>query len=65
MDVKIEPSWGAVLKDEFSKPYFQQIVTFLKTEKAAGKIIYPPGPLIFNAFAQTPFNRVKVVIIGQ
>jgi len=65
MDVKIEASWKAVLKDEFSKPYFQQVVMFLKTEKAAGKTIYPPGPLIFNAFNQTPFNRLKVVIIGQ
>jgi len=65
MDVKIEASWGAVLKNEFTKPYFQQIVTFLKTEKAAGKTIYPPGPLIFNAFNQTPFEKVKVVILGQ
>ena len=65
MDVKIEASWAAVLKPEFSKPYFQQIVTFLKTEKAAGKIIYPPGSLIFNAFYQTPFNKLKVVILGQ
>ena len=65
MDVKIEPSWGAVLKNEFDKPYFQQIVTFLKTEKATGKTIYPPGPLIFNAFNQTPFEKVKVVILGQ
>ena len=65
MDVKIEASWAVVLKNEFTKPYFQQIVTFLKTEKAAGKTIYPPGPLIFNAFNQTPFNKVKVVILGQ
>ncbi len=65
MDVKIEPSWAAVLKNEFTKSYFQQIVTFLKTEKAAGKTIYPPGPLIFNAFNQTPFNKLKVVILGQ
>ena len=65
MNVKIEPSWKAVLKDEFGKPYFQQIVTFLKTEKAAGKTIYPPGPLIFNAFNQTPFGKLKVVILGQ
>lgn len=61
----MEPSWKAVLKNEFTKPYFQQVVTFLKTEKAAGKIIYPPGPLIFNAFNQTPFPKLKVVIIGQ
>ncbi|MBX2925978.1 MAG: uracil-DNA glycosylase [Chitinophagaceae bacterium] len=65
MDVKIEPGWKEVLKEEFSKPYFEQIVLFLKTEKMAGKTIYPPGPLIFNAFGQTPFNEVKVVIIGQ
>lgn len=65
MDVQIHPSWKAVLKDEFSKTYFQQLVTFLKTEKAQGKIIYPPGPLIFNAFNQTPFEKVRVVILGQ
>lgn len=65
MEVKIEASWKEVLKNEFTKPYFQQIVTFLKTEKAAGKIIYPPGSLIFNAFSQTPFTKLKVVILGQ
>ncbi|UAY51098.1 uracil-DNA glycosylase [Ferruginibacter albus] len=65
MDVQIEASWKKVLKDEFTKPYFLEIVTFLKTEKAAGKTIYPPGPLIFNAFNQTTFDKVKVVILGQ
>jgi uracil-DNA glycosylase len=65
MDVHIEASWKHVLKDEFTKPYFLEIVTFLKTEKATGKTIYPPGPLIFNAFNQTHFNNVKVVILGQ
>ncbi len=65
MDVQIEPSWKEVLQQEFTKPYFQQIITFLKTEKASGKIIYPPGGLIFNAFLQTPFNEVKVVVLGQ
>jgi uracil-DNA glycosylase len=65
MEVKIHPSWKAVLKNTFDKPYFQQIVTFLKTEKATGKTIYPPGPLIFHAFNATPFSEVKVVIIGQ
>jgi uracil-DNA glycosylase len=65
MEVKIEASWREVLKNEFTKPYFMQVVTFLKTEKAAGKIIYPPGPLIFNAFNQTPFSKLKVVILGQ
>jgi uracil-DNA glycosylase len=65
MDVKIEPSWKEVLKQEFSKPYFLQIVNFLKTEKSAGKIIYPPGSLIFNAFNTTAFDQVKVVLLGQ
>ena len=65
MDVQIEPSWKERLQHEFTKPYFQQIITFLKTEKASGKIIYPPGDLIFNAFLQTPFNEVKVVILDQ
>ncbi|MCY7421706.1 MAG: uracil-DNA glycosylase [Chitinophagaceae bacterium] len=65
MDVKIEPGWKQALKNEFDRPYFQQVVTFLKIEKAQGKIIYPPGSLIFNAFNRTPFNKVKVVIIGQ
>ncbi len=65
MDVKIEESWKAVLKDEFSKPYFQQIPLHLKTEKTQGKTIYPPGSLIFNAFNTTPFSAIKVVILGQ
>ena len=65
MDVQIHPSWKNVLKEEFTKLYFQQIVTFLKTEKSLGKMIYPPGPLIFNAFNQTPFDKVKVVLLGQ
>ena len=60
MDVKIESSWKEVLKNEFTKPYFQQIVTFLKTEKSAGKIIYPPGALIFNAFNQMPLGTEKL-----
>ncbi len=65
MEVQIEASWKKLLKNEFTKPYFQQVVTFLKTEKAAGKTIYPPGALIFNAFNQTPLDKLKVVIIGQ
>ena len=65
MDVKIEESWKEVLKQEFTKPYFLQSATFLKSEKLAGKTIYPPGPFIFNAFNTTPFDNVKVVIIGQ
>jgi len=65
MDVQMEPTWKAILQEEFAKTYFQQIATFLKMEKSAGKIIYPPGPLIFNAFYRTPFPRVKVVLLGQ
>lgn len=65
MDVKIENSWKEQLQKEFTKPYFLQIVTHLKTEKATGATIYPPGSLIFNAFNTTPFNEVKVVILGQ
>ncbi len=65
MDVKIEATWKEILKDEFSKPYFRQIALHIKTEKSQGKIIYPPGSLIFNAFNITPFDKVKVVILGQ
>ncbi len=65
MDVKIEESWKRVLAPEFEKPYFQDLVRQLHEEKRAGRVIYPPGPLIFNAFNLTPFDKVKVVIIGQ
>jgi uracil-DNA glycosylase len=64
-DVKIEESWKKVLHGEFSKPYFQNIILHLKTEKTQGKTIYPPGPFIFNAFNTTPLSKVKVVILGQ
>lgn len=64
-NVQIEESWKRVLADEFSQPYFAAIKAFLLQEKQAGKTIYPPGPLIFNAFNQTPFDQVKVVILGQ
>ena len=65
MDVKIEASWKEVLKDEFKKPYFKQIAEHLKTEKSQGKTIYPPGSQIFHAFEATPFDQLKVVILGQ
>ena len=65
MDVRINDTWKEVLKPEFSKPYFLEIVNFLRTEKMAGKTIFPPGSLIFNAFNTTPFDKVKVVLIGQ
>lgn len=65
MDVKIDDSWKDVLKNEFTKTYFLEIATFLRTEKMTGKTIYPPGGLIFNAFNLTHFDNVKVVILGQ
>jgi uracil-DNA glycosylase len=65
MDVKIEESWKEILKEEFDKPYFKNIAVHIRTEKEQGKIIYPPGSLIFNAFNTTPFDKVKVVILGQ
>jgi uracil-DNA glycosylase len=64
-NVKIEESWKRTLSAEFEQPYFQVITTFVRQEMAAGKTLYPPGPLMFNAFAQTPFDKVKVVILGQ
>lgn len=64
MEVRIEESWKQVLQSEFDKPYFVDLVQFVKTAYAKGKI-YPPAPLIFNAFDQCSFDDVKVVIIGQ
>lgn len=65
MDVKIEESWKQQLKSEFNKDYFENITAFIKTEKEQGKIIYPPGSLIFNAFEKTPFDKLKVLLLGQ
>lgn len=63
--VTIEPGWKTVLDTEFDKPYFKELASRLHAEKREGVTIYPPGPLIFNAFNKTPFDSVKVVIIGQ
>lgn len=62
---QLDASWQAVIGEEFNKPYMQNLRAFLKQEKANGKIIFPPSPLIFNAFNHTPFDKVRVVIIGQ
>ena len=62
---QLHPSWLAVIGDELEKPYMQALRDFLKVEKAAGKVIYPLSPLIFNAFNHTSFDKVRVVIIGQ
>jgi uracil-DNA glycosylase len=64
MDIKIEASWKAHLKEEFEKPYFADLTSFVKSEYTTQKV-YPPGKLIFNAFEKCPFDRVKVVILGQ
>ncbi|MBO5952263.1 MAG: uracil-DNA glycosylase [Bacteroidaceae bacterium] len=64
MKVKIEESWEKVLQPDFDKPYFNELTDFVRSEYAA-TTIYPPASLIFNAFNLCPFDKVKVVIIGQ
>ena len=64
MNVKIEESWKRQLQDEFEKPYFRQLTDAVREEYQSGTC-YPPGSLIFNAFNLCPFDKVKVVIIGQ
>lgn len=61
---QIEESWANILQEEFEAPYFDALKQFLREEKQK-YTIYPPGNLIFNAFNQTPFNRVKIVLLGQ
>ncbi|GHT11351.1 uracil-DNA glycosylase [Bacteroidia bacterium] len=65
MNVSIESSWKAVLQTEFEQPYFAELTNVIKADKAAGHVIYPPGALIFNAFAQTPWHNLRVVLLGQ
>lgn len=60
----IEETWKKVLWDEFQQPYFAELKQFLLEEKRK-YTVYPPGPMIFNAFNKTPFDKVKVVLIGQ
>ena len=64
MDVKIEESWKRVLGPEFEKKYFVDLTDFVRKAYATGKC-FPPAKLIFNAFNRTPFDKVKVVILGQ
>lgn len=64
-DVHIHPSWRAVLSTEFEQPYFAAIKQYLLQARKEGKKVYPSGKLIFNAFDSTPFEDVKVVILGQ
>lgn len=63
--VQIASSWKVILDSEFKEDYFKQIKSFILNEKAKGKEVYPAGKLMFNAFNLTPFEQVKVVIIGQ
>lgn len=64
MDVKIEPGWKEKLKDEFEEPYFISLTKFVRDEYMTRQV-FPPGNRIFNAFDLCPFDRVKVVILGQ
>ncbi|PZR21868.1 MAG: uracil-DNA glycosylase [Flavobacterium psychrophilum] len=64
MQVNIESSWGEILKDEFDKPYFSNLIDFVKSEYSHATC-YPPGKKIFSAFDHCPFDKVEVVIIGQ
>lgn len=64
MKVKIDESWNNVLQAEWEKPYFYALTNFVR-EEYASKTIYPPGSKIFAAFDRTPFESVKVVILGQ
>jgi len=64
MDVRIEPSWKSELQSEFDKDYFVKLTDFVRNEYKT-KLTFPPSALIFNAFDQCPFDKVKVVIIGQ
>ena len=65
MDVAIDSSWKELLREEFEKEYFLRLAETIKVEKSSGMVIYPRGSHIFNAFNLTPFDKVKVVIIGQ
>jgi len=65
MAINLEPGWLEVLKDEFEKDYMKKLRQFLKDEQQAGQLVYPKNGDIFNAFNTTPFNEVKVVILGQ
>jgi uracil-DNA glycosylase len=63
--IRLEPSWKERLGGYLERPQMRALAEFLRSEKRAGKVLYPPGPEIFNAFAHTPFDKVRVVILGQ
>ena len=64
-NVKLEAGWKAALYEEFEKPYMRELGDFLRSEKAAGKQIYPPGTRIFNALNSTPLAQTKEEVIGK
>ena len=64
-NIQLEPGWLAQLEDEFSSPYMQSLKAFLLAQKQEGRRIFPAGPEYFNALNSTPFDNVKVVILGQ
>jgi len=64
-EIRLDPSWKSRLSDEFGQPYMAALRQFLLERKRRGAVIYPPGDLIFNALNSTPFEAVKVVILGQ
>ncbi|HEY8927873.1 MAG TPA: uracil-DNA glycosylase [Mucilaginibacter sp.] len=65
MAANLEPGWLNILHDEFDKPYMAELRKFLQQEKESGQVVYPRNADIFNAFNTTPFDEVKVVILGQ
>lgn len=64
-NIQLHPSWLAFLSDEFKKDYMKNLKQFLLVEREKGKTIYPPGSQWFTAFNHTPFNEVRIVILGQ
>ncbi|MBS7786823.1 uracil-DNA glycosylase [Flavobacterium sp. CYK-55] len=66
MEIRIEPSWKSVLSNEFEKPYFGKLISFVKAEYSSNEFkCFPPGPQIFSAFDHCAFDKTQVVIIGQ
>lgn len=64
-NIEIEKSWKEALEAEFTKPYFLELTAFIKSRKKEGAVIYPPESDMFNAYNLTPFDKVKVVVLGQ
>lgn len=62
---ELEPSWNRVLEEELNQPYMASLAAFVERERLSGFAVYPPKELVFNAFWKTPFDQVKVVIVGQ